>query len=120
MRYTQQSLALGGGALLVIQGELTPGAMIAANVLMTRALAPIDLMVSTWGGFLTARDAFLRLRNLLEAHPMRERAPVGEVPQGEMVIKDVVASAPGRETPIIKGVTALGHLHSGAGRFGLW
>ena len=81
--------------------------MIAANVLMTRALAPIDLMVSTWGGFLTARDAFLRLRNLLEAHPMRERAPVGEVPQGEMVIKDVVASAPGRETPIIKGVTAL-------------
>jgi ATP-binding cassette subfamily C exporter for protease/lipase len=107
VRYTQQSLALGGGALLVIQGELTPGAMIAANVLMTRALAPIDLMVSTWGGFLTARDAFLRLRNLLEAHPMRERAPVGEVPQGEMVIKDVVASAPGRETPIIKGVTAL-------------
>ena len=65
VRYTQQSLALGGGALLVIQGDL------------------------------------------LEAHPMRERAPVGEVPQGEMVIKDVVASAPGRETPIIKGVTAL-------------
>ena len=40
VRYTQQSLALGGGALLVIQGELSPGAMIAANVLMTRALAP--------------------------------------------------------------------------------
>jgi ATP-binding cassette subfamily C exporter for protease/lipase len=107
VRYTQQSLALGGGALLVIQGELSPGAMIAANVLMTRALAPIDLMVSTWGGFLTARDAFERLRALLEAHPMRDRAPVGEIPQGDLVLKDVVASAPGRETPIIKGVSAL-------------
>ena len=107
VRYTQQSLALGGGALLVIQGELSPGAMIAANVLMTRALAPIDLMVSTWGGFLTARDAFERLRSLLEAHPLRERAPVGEVPQGDVVLKDVVATAPGRESPIIKGVSAL-------------
>ena len=54
VRYTQQSLALGGGALLVIQGELSPGAMIAAKVLMTRALAPIDLMVGTWSVFLSA------------------------------------------------------------------
>ena len=87
VRYTQQSLALGGGALLVIQGELSTGAMIAANVLMTRALAPIDLMVSTWGGFLTARDAFVRLSSLLEAHPLREVAPVGEVPQGDVILK---------------------------------
>ena len=107
VRYTQQSLALGGGALLVIQGELSPGAMIAANVLMTRALAPIDLMVSTWGGFLNARDAFQRLVELLEAHPMREVAPVGVVPQGNVVLKEVVASAPGRELPILKGVSAL-------------
>jgi ATP-binding cassette subfamily C exporter for protease/lipase len=107
VRYTQQSLALGGGALLVIQGELSTGAMIAANVLMTRALAPIDLMVSTWGGFLTARDAFVRLSSLLEAHPLREVAPVGEVPQGDVILKEVVATAPGRATPIIKGVSAL-------------
>jgi len=107
VRYTQQSLALGGGALLVIEGELSTGAMIAANVLMTRALAPIDLMVSTWGGFLTARDAFVRLSSLLEAHPLREVAPVGEVPQGDVILKEVVATAPGRTTPIIKGVSAL-------------
>ena len=77
VRYTQQSLALGGGALLVIQGELSPGAMIAANVLTTRALAPIDLMVGTWSSFLSAKEAYVRLRDLLEAHPLPQSA--GEV-----------------------------------------
>jgi ATP-binding cassette subfamily C exporter for protease/lipase len=107
VRYTQQSLALGGGALLVIQGELSPGAMIAANVLMTRALAPIDLMVGTWAGFLSAKDAFIRLRDLLEAHPLREKAPMGVTPKGDVVLQEVMASAPGRKEPILKGVSAI-------------
>ena len=107
VRYTQQSLALGGGALLVIQGELSPGAMIAANVLMTRALAPIDLMVGTWTGFLSAKEAFIRLRDLLEAHPLRDKAAMGFTPKGNVVLKDVVASAPRRQEPILKGVSAL-------------
>jgi ATP-binding cassette subfamily C exporter for protease/lipase len=107
VRYTQQSLALGGGALLVIHGELSPGAMIAANVLMTRALAPIDLMVGTWSGFLNARDAFNRLSELLEAHPMRDIPAMGIEPKGDVVLKDVVASAPGRDIPILQGVSAI-------------
>ena len=107
VRYTQQSLALGGGALLVIHGELSPGAMIAANVLITRALAPIDLMVGTWSGFLTAREAFTRLSELLVAHPLRDMPAMGIAPTGDVVLKDVVASAPGRETPILQGVSAI-------------
>jgi ATP-binding cassette subfamily C exporter for protease/lipase len=107
VRYTQQSLALGGGALLVIQGELSPGAMIAANVLMTRALAPIDLMVGTWTGFLSAKEAFARLRNLLEAHPMRVKESINSTPKADVVLKDVVASAPGRKEHILKGVNAI-------------
>ena len=107
VRYTQQSLALGGGALLVIHGELSPGAMIAANVLMTRALAPIDLMVGTWSGFVNARDAFNRLSELLAAHPLRDIPAMGIAPNGDVVLKDVVASAPGRDTPILQGVSAI-------------
>ena len=107
VRYTQQSLALGGGALLVIQGELSPGAMIAANVLTTRALAPIDLMVGTWSGFLSAKDAYARLTNLLDAHPQRNKAPMGVTPKGDVVLKEVVASAPGRKEPILKGISAV-------------
>jgi ATP-binding cassette subfamily C exporter for protease/lipase len=107
VRYTQQSLSLGGGALLVIHGELSPGGMIAANVLMSRALAPIDLMVGTWSGFLNAREAFTRLSELLEAHPMRDISAMGMAPKGDVVLKDVVASAPGRDTPILQGVSAI-------------
>ena len=107
VRYTQQSLSLGGGALLVIHGELSPGAMIAANVLMSRALAPLDLMVCTWSGFLNAREAFHRLSELLEAHPVRDIPAMGIEPKGDVVLKDVVASAPGRDTPILQGVSAI-------------
>ncbi len=107
VRYTQQSLALGGGALLVIRGELSPGAMIAANVLMTRALAPIDLMVGTWPGFLSAKDAFVRLRDLLAAHPLRDKQELTVVPKGDVVLKEVIASAPGRKEPILNGISAL-------------
>jgi ATP-binding cassette subfamily C exporter for protease/lipase len=107
VRYTQQSLALGGGALLVIQGELSPGAMIAANVLTTRALAPIDLLVGTWTGFLSAKDAYLRLSDLLDAHPLRDKAPMGITPKGNVVLKDVVASAPGRKQPILRNLSAI-------------
>jgi ATP-binding cassette subfamily C exporter for protease/lipase len=105
LRYTQQSLALGAGALLVIDGQLTPGAMIAANVLMTRALAPIDMLVGAWRGFIGARGAFERLEALLRAHPQRDPALSRVAPQGAMVLRDLVASAPGRAEPILKGIS---------------
>ncbi|TRZ93465.1 MAG: type I secretion system permease/ATPase [Rhodocyclaceae bacterium] len=106
LRYTQQSLALAGGALLVIQGELTPGGMIAANVLMGRASAPIDLMVSTWKSSISAHKAFLRLEELLRLHPPRDAGLVHDTPQGHMRIENLVATAPGRTQPILKGLSA--------------
>ena len=105
LRYTQQSLALGAGALLVIDGQLSPGGMIAANVLMSRALAPIDMLVGAWRGFIGARSAFERLEALLRAHPERDPALSRVAPRGEMVLRDVVAVAPARAEPILKGVS---------------
>jgi ATP-binding cassette subfamily C exporter for protease/lipase len=104
MRYVQQSASLGVGALLVIWGELSPGAMIAANVLMGRALAPIDLMVGTWKGFITAREAFKRLAALLERHPERDPALQRTRPTGALTLRDVEATAPSRAQPILKGI----------------
>jgi ATP-binding cassette subfamily C exporter for protease/lipase len=104
VRYFQQSLSLGAGALLVIDGELTPGAMIAANVLMTRALAPIDMLVSSWRGFITARDAFVRLGELLHNHPERDPALSRTAPRGQVTLRGLTATAPGRREPILKSV----------------
>jgi len=104
VRYVQQSASLGVGALLVIWGELSPGAMIAANVLMVRALAPIDLMVGTWKGFITAREAFKRLGALLERHPERDPALQRTRPLGSLTLRGVVATAPSRAQPILRGI----------------
>jgi ATP-binding cassette subfamily C exporter for protease/lipase len=79
--------------------------MIAANVLMTRALAPIDQMVNTWRSFIGARSAFLRLETLLRAHPERDPALSRVPPTGQVVVRDVVASAPGRAQPILQEVS---------------
>ena len=101
IRYAQQSLALGAGALLVIDGQLSPGGMIAANVLMTRALAPIDMLVGTWRGFIGARGAFGRLEALLAAHPERDPALSRVAPQGAITLREVVAVAPGTVTVVL-------------------
>jgi ATP-binding cassette, subfamily C, bacterial exporter for protease/lipase len=104
IRYTQQSLALAAGALLVIEGEMSPGAMIATNVLMSRALAPIDQLVGTWNSFIAARAAFQRLEQLLADYPERDPNLSRVAPQGEVTLREVVADAPGRATPILKDV----------------
>ncbi len=105
IRYSQQSLALGAGALLVINGEISPGAMIASNVLTTRALAPIDQLVSTWRAFLGARSAFERLERLLGDFPERDPALSRVPPTGQLTLREVSAVAEGREEPILKQIT---------------
>ena len=104
IRYTQQSLSLGAGALLAIHGEITLGSMIAANVLMSRASAPIETIVSTWSSFLSARAAFGRLARLLEAHPEHGAGHRTDVPTGRIELQGVVATAPGRAEPILKSI----------------
>ena len=105
IRYSQQSLSLGAGALLVIDGQLSPGAMIAANVLMGRALAPIDQLVGTWQGFVACRSAFSRLEKLLAQYPERDPALTRVGPTGEIRFQGVFAGAAGRATPILKNLS---------------
>jgi ATP-binding cassette subfamily C exporter for protease/lipase len=105
VRYGQQSLSLGAGALLVINGQLSPGAMIAANLLMGRALGPLDQLVSGWRGFVTAQAAYLRLEALLREYPPRDAALRRVAPKGLISMQQVTASAPGRETPILKNLS---------------
>ncbi|MBI5275330.1 MAG: type I secretion system permease/ATPase [Burkholderiales bacterium] len=105
MRYSQQSLTLGLGALLVIDGQITPGAMIAANLLSSRALAPIDQLVGVWRGFVTMQAAFGRLEKLLQDYPERDPNLTRVAPHGELALRQVVATAPGRAEPILKEIS---------------
>ncbi len=104
IRYSQQSLALGAGALLVVDGQMTTGGMIAANVLMSRALAPIDMLVGSWRQFLGMRSAFARLEKLLADYPERDPALKRVAPFGQVTLRGVFASATGRADPILKDI----------------
>lgn len=106
VRYSQQSLMLGAGALLVVKGELTVGGMIAANVLMSRALQPIDALVAGWTGWQSARKAFESLEALLRDHPGRPAGLVHEDLRGAVRIENLVATASNRSQPILAGLSA--------------
>ena len=58
LRIVLQVAILGTGAYLSIEQESTPGAMIAASIIMGRALAPVELAVANWKGFIAARSAY--------------------------------------------------------------
>lgn len=105
IRYSQLSLALGAGALLVIDGQLTAGSMIAANLLMARALAPIDQLVSSWRGVALCRAAFRRLEELLARYPARDAASGQTAPSGQISVNNLAATVPAREVPILKNIS---------------
>ncbi len=101
VRYTMQSLTLGAGALMVIEGKMAAGSMIAANVLMSKALQPLDLVVATWKPFVQSKKAFGRLEKLLEEFPESNIGKKHQYLLGEVRFEGVTATANGREIPIL-------------------
>ena len=106
LQYSQQSLILATGALLVIRGELSMGAMVASNALASNALRPISTLVGTWKQFLDAKSSYGRLEALLDEHPERTADHTADVVRGQITLRDLVAKASGRELPILKGLNA--------------
>jgi ATP-binding cassette subfamily C protein EexD len=104
-RLTIQSLALGLGAYLAIQKQITPGLVISGSILLGRALAPLDQMIAGWRGFLSAREASQRLDSLL--HTIPKPTPRMALPplRGQVTLEDLVITVPGRQEPILNGVT---------------
>jgi PrtD family type I secretion system ABC transporter len=105
VRMFLQSAILGLGAYLAIKQEITPGSMIAGSIIMGRALQPIELAVGNWKNFLAARSAYGRLRNLLLATPEPKQVLELPPPEGRLTVQNVVALAPGGQTPILRGIT---------------
>ena len=100
-----QSLVLGLGALLVIEGKITPGMMIAASILVGRALQPVQQVISVWKTFDSTRSAYDRLISLLEANPERPAGMPLPKPQGMLSVEAVSASPPGVKLPIVRNVS---------------
>ncbi len=105
IRMLSQSLILGLGAYLVIEREISPGLMIAGSILMGRALAPIDLMIGTWKGFISARNQYQRLNEILLQIPADKEHMQLPDPEGRIQLENAVITPPGSKVPVIKGIS---------------
>jgi PrtD family type I secretion system ABC transporter len=127
VRMVLQVAMLGVGASLALAGTITPGAMIAASIIMGRALAPVEQAVGQWRGFVNARTAYRRLNDMLvESDDARRPMPL-PAPQGDLSVEQLVVVPPETRATVLKGVSfrlnrgeALGVIGaSGAGKSSL-
>ena len=105
IRMSSQSLILALGAYLVIENEITGGLMIAGSILLGRALAPIDMMIGSWKGFIGARGQYSRLNELLRQVPSDIDKMTLPDPEGLFQIEGAVVVPPGAKVPALKGIT---------------
>lgn len=105
IRMSSQSLILAVGAYLVIENEITSGMMIAGSTLLGRALAPIDIMIGSWKGFINARGQYNRLNDiLLKTQIDSERMTLPE-PEGAFSIETATVVPPGAKVPVLKNIS---------------
>ena len=100
-----QSLILGLGAYLAITDQVTPGMMIAGSIILGRALAPLDLMISTWKSFGAARSAYERLNKMFSDYPSQDRNMTLPAPVGALSCENILVTPPGSGIPVVRGVT---------------
>src|SRR6201990_43893 len=105
MRMMLQSAVLGVGAYLVINQQATAGIIIASSILSARALAPVDLAIAHWQGFVAARQSWHRLNSLLEKMPERATPTLLQNPSSRLSVEGVAVAAPGDQRVIIADVS---------------
>mgnify|MGYP001794431809 CR=1 FL=1 len=105
VRMSLQIAILGTGAYLAIQQQISPGIMIAASIVMGRALAPVEQAVGQWKQFVAARQAHKRLGEIFEVLSDEEDRMQLPAPKGNLVVQNLIATAPGGKAPILKGIS---------------
>lgn len=105
LRITLQVAMLCSGAWLALRHYISPGVVIAASIVMGRALSPVESLIGQWRQFVSARGAYRRLKELLDQQsPPRERT-VGAVLHGDLLVEDLTGGAPGLSVPVLKNIS---------------
>jgi len=106
LRLMLQSASLGLAALLTVQGHISAGSIIAASVLLTRAVQPIEQMVGAWPTLVQARTSWKALIDLFAATGRVDRvATTLPAPRGRLDLEQVTVRLPGSGTPQLRGIT---------------
>nr|WP_210384209.1 type I secretion system permease/ATPase [Rhizobium sp. RCAM05973] len=104
-RMMLQSAVLAVGAILVIRQEATGGIIIASSILVTRALAPVELAIGQWKGFVAARQGWARLATLLDVAPAEQHALTLPAPARELSVENISVASPGGRDLILRNVS---------------
>ena len=105
-KFTRQFIQLamlGVGAWLVVGQDVTAGVMIAATILLGRALAPVETLVAGWRGLVEARSAWRRLDELLEANAKEDPHTTLPPPKGALDVERVIFAF--KDKPVLRGVS---------------
>jgi PrtD family type I secretion system ABC transporter len=105
LRLMVQSGILALGAYLAIYREISPGMMIAASIIMSRALAPVEQAVANWQQFLSTRKALERLNVILESIPQEPPRMQLPRPTGRVDVENLIVQMPGAEKPVLQGLS---------------
>lgn len=104
-RMTMQLAIYATGAVLIIRNEVSIGTLMAASILLGRLLAPFDSMITDWRQWVTAAQAWKRVRELLQSRASQRQSVPTPATQGDLVVDRVIYAPQGAEQTIIKGVS---------------
>ncbi|MDL2402608.1 type I secretion system permease/ATPase [Rhizobium mayense] len=105
LRMMLQSGVLAVGAILVIKQEATGGIIIASSIMVTRALAPVELAIGHWKGFVAARQSWSRLAKLLDLIPSEHRSMTLPSPQKDLSVENISLTSPGSRDFILRNIS---------------
>lgn len=104
-RLFMQSAILGIGAWLAIIGQSTPGAMIAASIIMGRAIAPIEQFIGHWSAIVAVRQSWTNLNQAIAATPPMQEPTILPPIGGALAFQNVSGGPPNGEKPVLKHVS---------------
>ena len=118
LRMLLQSAVLGVGAYLVIDGQATGGIMIASSILTSRALAPVELAIANWKGFVGSRQSWRRLKDQLSTMARPDEPLKLPAPRTLLSVENAGTGAPGNQRFAIQDVSFELQAGSGLGIIG--
>ena len=105
VRMSLQIAILGTGAYLVVNQGLSAATMIAASIMMGRALAPVEQSVGNWRNMIATRESYNRLNTLLQQAPPEKQRMSLPAPKGVLSVEQLVAAPPGVQKPVLRNIT---------------
>ncbi len=104
-RMLLQSLVLTVGAMLVMRGQASGGVIFASSILSSRALAPVELAIANWRGFVSARQSWARLRGHLSTLPGGDKAEMLPPPRNRLTVENLSLAPPGSERLTVRNAS---------------